>query len=155
RNLVDSQSKVIGMTLRSTLARETTDVMHGVEVHDPFRWLEDSHSADTRAWLSQQQQQFQTYVSSLPHLHGIRERVKELLHGETYSDFWETKDRLFFLRRLANEEQPSICLHCGTVDDVVLIASPQGNPGMLGSLQIVGVSSDGRYLAFGIRISGA
>ena len=35
----------------STRTDEVVDVLHGVEVPDPYRWLEEQQASDTRAWI--------------------------------------------------------------------------------------------------------
>ncbi|MGB1075659.1 MAG: prolyl oligopeptidase family serine peptidase [Flavobacteriales bacterium] len=42
------------------------DTLWGVEVSDPYRWLEDDRSSETEAWVAAQNQVTQAYLSSLP-----------------------------------------------------------------------------------------
>ena len=38
----------------STKGVEVRDTLHGVELTDPYRWLEDQESAETRQWIDAQ-----------------------------------------------------------------------------------------------------
>ena len=38
----------------STRREDFREILHGVEVPDPYRWLEDGAAPETRAWLSAQ-----------------------------------------------------------------------------------------------------
>ena len=49
-----------------------TDTLHGVVVTDPYRWLEDQNSPETRAWLDAQMQYTQNVLSRIP----VREKIE-------------------------------------------------------------------------------
>ncbi len=42
-----------------------TDVLHGVSVTDPYRWLEDQDSPRTRAWIEEQTRYARAYLDSI------------------------------------------------------------------------------------------
>jgi len=54
---------------------EHVDVLHGVPVADPYRWLEDLDSDATRAWVEAENQVTGEYLGSLPEREGIRRRL--------------------------------------------------------------------------------
>ena len=99
------------------------DVLHGVEVVDPFRWLEDQGAPQTRNWIKAQTAYTRRYFDSVPGRERIRSRVKQLLEYKgTISDTWEVGEHLFFLKRGLASEQPSIFMRDGLLgEDRVLI----------------------------------
>ena len=73
-----------------------TEVLHGVTVTDPYRWLEDQDSAQTRAWLEAQTEYARAYLDSIPGRERIRQRIRELLDVETYDSVQKVGQRYFF-----------------------------------------------------------
>ena len=92
-----------------TLIEPVTEVLHGVEITDPYRWLEDQNSSRTRLWIEEQTAYTRAYLEAIPARSLIRERAEELLSAkEGISDPWKVGNRLFFLKRQQNSEQHSI-----------------------------------------------
>ena len=54
------------------------DDWHGEAVADPYRWLEDTESAETRAWINAENAVTSAYLESLPAREAIRQRLKEV-----------------------------------------------------------------------------
>ena len=67
-------------------AREgVVDNYHGVEIADPYRWLEDDMSERTAEWVKAQNEVTFGYLNSLPQRDAIRERLTELWNYPTQS----------------------------------------------------------------------
>ena len=90
-----------------------TEVLHGVPVTDPYRWLEDQESPRTREWISAQTRYARSYLDSIPDRERIRQRIRQLLDVETYDSLQKVGTRYFFRKRLAGQEQPCICFREG------------------------------------------
>src|SRR4029450_8253668 len=58
---------------------DLVDVLHGVEVADPYRWLEDPEEPETKAWSGAQDELARTTLDRLPGREAFRERLRELL----------------------------------------------------------------------------
>jgi hypothetical protein len=55
------------------------DVLHGIEIADPYRWLEDQESRETRAWIDAQNAHTDAALAALPGRGRIAARLGELL----------------------------------------------------------------------------
>ena len=82
-----------------TPVEAVTEVLHGVPVTDPYRWLEDQGSPRTREWIRAQTEFARTYLDSIPGRECIRARVRELLDVETYDSIQSVGERYFFRKR--------------------------------------------------------
>ena len=63
-----------------TDVREVVDTLHGVDVPDPYRWLEDQEAPETRAWIDAQNAYTDTVLGALPgrdRLRGVAAAVLE------------------------------------------------------------------------------
>jgi len=49
-----------------TPVETVTEILHGVSVTDPYRWLEDQDSTRTRRWIDDQTQYTREYLDHLP-----------------------------------------------------------------------------------------
>ena len=62
-----------------------TDTLHGKKITDPYRWLEDQGSADTRAWIDAQNQYTQAYLARIEGRDKLRQRIEALRRYDTRS----------------------------------------------------------------------
>jgi prolyl oligopeptidase len=104
---------------------DLTEEIFGHVLRDPYRWLEDAGSAETRAWLAAQDALFAGYAASLPGRDALAARIAELMRaGSVSAPVWRG-DRQFFLRRSSDQ------------DHAVLLAAPQAGAGAAGPAQRV------------------
>ena len=62
-----------------------SDNYHGTTVADPYRWLEDANSAETKGWVDAQNAVTQAYLGQIPQREAIRQRLTKLWNYERYS----------------------------------------------------------------------
>ena len=62
----------------SAMTIDQNDDYHGVTVNDPYRWLEDPDSPESREWIEAQNRLTFAYLDGIPAREGIRKRLEEL-----------------------------------------------------------------------------
>ncbi len=75
---------------------DTLEDYHGTRVADPYRWLEDPQSAETRAWVEEENKVTFDYLRAIPYREQIRERLTELWDYPKYSAPYKKGGRYFF-----------------------------------------------------------
>ena len=95
-----------------TRVEPVTDVLHGVPITDPYRWLEEQESPQTRAWLAAQTEYARSYLDAIPGRDRIKGRVREP-DVESYDSLRKAGSRYFFRKRLPAQEQPCIFVREG------------------------------------------
>jgi prolyl oligopeptidase len=133
-----------------------TDLLHGVDVTDPYRWLEEQKSPQTRAWLAAQTDYARSYMDEIPGRDRMRERVAELLaRKEVISQIWNVGDRYFYLKRLEDKEQPVIVARNGLLGGETILVDPASRAaGTSTAVAIVAISRNARFLAYSVRYAG-
>lgn len=141
----------------ATAVESVTEILHGIEVTDPYRWLEDQNSPRTRSWLEAQTGYTHAYFSALSDREHIRRSVRELLAlKEEISDPWNIRGRYYFLKRRESRDQPDIVTRDGLFGpETVLIDACQRGNGNSIAVSIAKISEDGRFLAYSLRYGGA
>ena len=126
-----------------------TEVLHGIEITDPYRWLEDQNSPRTRKWLEEQGVYTRAYFDAIPDRGRIRTRVRELLAlKEVISEPWSVGNRYFFLKRQDYREQPVIVMREELPGrESVLVDPAKRGGGNSTAVSIAAISHDGRFLA--------
>ena len=64
---------------------DTVDNYFGVKVADPYRWLEDDNSAETKDWVQAQNKVTNDYLLKIPYRDKVRQRLEELFNYPRYS----------------------------------------------------------------------
>ncbi|MGQ0624558.1 MAG: prolyl oligopeptidase family serine peptidase [Sporichthyaceae bacterium] len=84
--------------------QDIVEDLHGHRVADPYRWLEDAASEETKAWSAAQDELFTSARGAWPGANELRERLSELLGaGVVSAPAWRGQ-RQFFMRRSADQE---------------------------------------------------
>jgi prolyl oligopeptidase len=132
-----------------------TEVLHGVRVTDPYRWLEDQESPRTRQWLDSQHVYARAYLDSISGRDRIRDRIRELVDVETYDSIQKAGERYFFRKRQPGQEQPSIYFNeCADGPDQILIDPAERGTGPYTAVKPLRVSPDGRLLLYEVKEGG-
>lgn len=132
-----------------------TEVLHGVTITDPYRWLEDQDSPRTREWLAAQREYARSYLDAIPGRDRIRKRIRELLDVETCDSIQKAGQRYFFRKRLPGQEQPCIYFREGADGaDHLLIDPASRGTGPYTAVEPLRVSPDGRLLLYEVKEGG-
>ena len=124
-------------------------------VVDPYRWLEDQDSAETRAWIAAQDKCTEAALSKLPGRVAITKRLTELYRIDSYGLPEEHAGRYFFTKRLAGQDLAQICMRRGSNSaDEVLVDPLPWSADHSASAVIEKISRDGRFLYYGRREGG-
>ncbi len=89
----------------STQAGGTVDVLHGVPVADPYRWLEDEKAPAVQEWVTAQSDLARAELAKLPERDALASRFRELLYLDILSAPTKRGDRTFWTRRHADKEK--------------------------------------------------
>ena len=138
-----------------TVVESVVDRVHGVDVVDPYRWLEDQESTRTRRWLEEQSAYTRTYFAALPGRAEVRSRVRELLSTPLIAGPWKVGNEYFFPKKLREHEQPVIVVREGISGEEKVLVDPALRTGEKeSSVMILAISDDGQYLAYSVRKGG-
>lgn len=81
-----------------TAKKDSSDTFFGVEVKDPFRWLEDDHSEETAQWVNAQNEVTMGYLNNIPYRDQIRKRLEELYDYERLGAPFKEGDYYYFYK---------------------------------------------------------
>src|SRR5688500_7387922 len=74
------------------------DTYHGTQVADPYRWLENPDSLETKHWIQAQNALSQPYLEAIPARERIKQRMTQLWNYERYDIPVKRANRYFYLR---------------------------------------------------------
>jgi prolyl oligopeptidase len=85
---------------------DVVEVMHGESVADPYRWLEDSDSAETAVWVGEQNAATTAYLDALTDREEIRSQLAKVWDVTRYTTPYQHGGRWFFTRHDPGADQP-------------------------------------------------
>ena len=68
-----------------TTKTDVFDTYFGTKINDPYRWLEDDRSAETKAWVEAENKVTQGYLSGIPFKADIKKRLETLWNYEKFT----------------------------------------------------------------------
>ncbi len=135
---------------------DQVDNYHGTTVADPYRWLEDDNSAETKAWVTAQNAVTDKFLEAMPQRAAVKKIYTELYNFERFGLPFKEGGRYFWSRNDGLQQQSVIYMAKSISDKPTVVI----NPNLLskdGTVALTGtsVSRDGRYIAYGIAAAGS
>ncbi|HYN21308.1 MAG TPA: prolyl oligopeptidase family serine peptidase [Thermoanaerobaculia bacterium] len=135
---------------------DLVDEFHGVAVADPYRWLENLDSAETRAWVGAQHQITSDFLDPIPERNEIRKRLTELWNYERYGLPVKEGGRYFFVRNDGLQNQSALYWMEDLAGPAQVLVDPNElAPDGTIALTAFNVSPDGQRVAYGLNSGGS
>ena len=152
---VDAQSLPGGLSYPATARGSQVDDYHGTKIADPYRWLEDTDSPQTKAWVEAENRLTFGYLATIPEREAIRKRLTEVWNYPKYSTPDKRGDKLFYLENSGLLNQSILYFQDGKKPPRVLL-----DPNTLSSdgtvaLSVTEPSPNGRLLGYAVSTSGS
>ena len=139
----------------ATRTDNTKEILHGVEVVDAYRWLEDQESKETRDWIDSQNRYTQSILSTLPGREKLKQRLTELLKIEAVDMPVERGGRYFYSKRLADQDLSVLYMRKGRMGAEQVLVDPHSmSADKTVSVSLSDVSLDGTLIGFSVRRGG-
>lgn len=137
---------------------DVVEVLHGVEMHDPYRWLEDGESEETTTWSDAQNTRTRAVLDALPSRPALHDRLLGLLQVGLVGAPRVAGDRVFTLEREGDRDQFVLVVR-SAVDATVparTVVDPHGMAAdHAASIDWYAPSPDGRLVAYGVSEGGS
>ena len=132
------------------------DDYHGTSIADPYRWLEDTDSPETRAWVAAENTVTFAYLETIAARARIRARLTEVWNYPKYGTPFKDGGRLFWFENTGLQSQSVLYVRDPkhATSRVLLDPNTLSADGTV-ALQSTDVTPNGRLLAYGVSVSGS
>jgi prolyl oligopeptidase len=151
-----ASAQAMQLTYPDSPRGDTKDQYGEVSVADPYRWLEELDSPQTRTWIEGQNKVTESVLSTLPQRATFQQRLTELFNYERFSIPFNESGRWFFSKNDGLQNQ-SVLYTLKNLDDeprVLLDPNLLSKDGTL-ALSGISVSPNGKYLAYSVSSGGS
>ncbi|MCF0206391.1 MAG: S9 family peptidase, partial [Bacteroidales bacterium] len=141
----------------ATAKCDTIDTYFGVQVADPYRWLENDTSEATINWVKSQNEVTDTFFSKIPYRQAIKDRLDELMDYPKETAPWKKGNRYFYFYNEGLQNQYVLYYKNSLLDDKGIELLNTNKLFSDGSkfLSAFEISGDGKYLAYSISDKGS
>jgi len=132
------------------------DDYHGVKVADPYRWLEDLDSEETRTWVEAENKLSFALLEAIPARASIKERLTKLWNFEKYGVPNKEGSRYFYTRNSGLQNQ-SVLYSVTSLDGQPQLLLDPNTLSTDGTVALSGmqISNGGKLLAYSLSASGS
>jgi len=135
---------------------DQVDDYHGVKVEDPYRWLEDLDSEETRTWVEAENKLSFAFLEAIPARASIKERLTKLWNYEKYGVPFKEGNRYFYTRNSGLQNQ-SVLYSVTSLDGQPQLLLDPNTLSTDGTVALSGmqISNGGKLLAYSLSASGS
>ena len=134
----------------------TVDNYFGVEVPDPYRWLENDTSAATAAWVEAENRITNEYLSKIPFRDKLKQRMTDLLNYERIGLPYKKDGKYYFSKNDGLQNQSVLYVKDSLEGEPVVLLDPN-TLSEDGTVALAGYhfSNNGKYMAYTVSRSGS
>ena len=147
--------KMETLTYPETKKTATVDTYFGTEVNDPYRWLEDDKSAETAAWVKEENKVTFDYLSKIPFRNKIKERMEKLWNYEKISAPFKEGGYTYFYKNNGLQNQSVLYRTDKSGKEEVFLDPNTFSKDATTSLDGVSFSKDGSKVAYSVSKAGS
>ncbi len=138
------------MTYPKTKIVDVAEDFHGVSVPDPYRWLEDAGSPETKSWVDAQNAVTQSFLATCDTRDALKERLTRLWNYERYSVPFLAGGRFFYFKNNGLQNQAVLFM-----DEKELLDPNTLSKNGTVALGALSVPDKGKYLAYSLQEAGS
>ncbi|WP_316799278.1 prolyl oligopeptidase family serine peptidase [Pedobacter frigidisoli] len=144
------------MKYPETKKDNTTDNYFGTTIADPYRWLENDTSAETKAWVDAENKVTQNYLAQIPYRDDIKRRLTEIWNYPKESAPFKVGDYYFFTKNNGLQNQSIWFIKKGLdgAEQVFLDPNTLTADGTA-AVSLLGFSHDKKYVAYSVAQAGS
>ncbi|WP_175634646.1 prolyl oligopeptidase family serine peptidase [Pedobacter ghigonis] len=148
--------KITLMKYPNTKKDSTTDNYFGNKIADPYRWLENDTSAETKAWVDAENKVTQNYLEQIPYRADIKKRLTDLWNYPKESAPFKVGEYYFFTKNNGLQNQSIWLIKKGLdgAEEVFLDPNKLTADGTA-AVSLLGFSHDKKYLAYSVAQAGS
>ncbi|CAN5337567.1 prolyl oligopeptidase family serine peptidase [soil metagenome] len=136
---------------------DQVDDYHGTKVADPYRWLEDDNSAETKAWVQAENKVTFDYLNKIPEREQLKKRLTELWNYEKYSAPVKRGSHYFYSKNDGLQNQSVIYVSDSVKEEGRVLLDPNklSKDGTVALSGFPTITDDGKLMAYGLSHAGS
>ncbi|HQU91400.1 MAG TPA: hypothetical protein PLK77_03845, partial [Pyrinomonadaceae bacterium] len=136
---------------------DQVDDYHGVKVSDPYRWMEDTESAEMREWIGAENKITFDYLGKIPQREKIKARLTELWNYERIGAPSKVADGFYLYTKNDGLQNQSVWYRAKSIDDPGTIFFDPNKLRADGTAALNGsrFTEDGKLWAYGVSEAGS
>ncbi len=136
---------------------DQVDDYHGVKVSDPYRWMEDTESAEMREWIGAENKITFDYLGKIPEREKIKARLTELWNYERIGAPSKVADGFYLYTKNDGLQNQSVWYRAKSIDDPGTIFFDPNKLRADGTAALNGsrFTEDGKLWAYGVSEAGS
>ncbi|HNG90239.1 MAG TPA: S9 family peptidase, partial [Saprospiraceae bacterium] len=133
-----------------------SDTYFGKKISDPYRWLEDDQSAETKDWVAKQNIVTNGYLSQIPYREKLKKRIEQIFNFEKYSPPFKKAGKYYFFKNDGLQNQSVLYVQDDLNSQARMVLDPNTfSADGTSSLGEYAFSKDGKYLCYTVSKGGS
>ncbi len=133
-----------------------TDEYFGTKVEDPYRWLEDDKSDETKEWVMAQNKVTQAYLEQIPYRKKFQDAIEKVFNYPKYTAPFRKGEWYYFYKNDGLQNQSVLYRQKGLNGNPEMIIDPNKlSPDGTTRLQLFSLNKDGKYAVVGLSQGGS